>query len=52
MLEKIEENVKEMHLQTISMIERMHKQVREDILLDEEPMELQIEEELSLSKEV
>ena len=39
MLDKQGEIVREMHLQTISMIERVLEQVCEDIFLDEEPME-------------
>ena len=44
--------VRQMHLQTISMIERVQEQVREDILLDEEPIEQQFEEEPSFPEEM
>ena len=39
MLDKQGEIVREIHLQTISMIEHVLEQVCEDIFLDEEPME-------------
>ena len=59
MIEKLEENTREMHLQTISFLERVQEPVREEILLDEEPMEQPfeevpcfLEEEPSFPKEV
>ena len=52
LLEKLEENVREMHLQTISFLERVQEPVCEEILLDEEPMEQPFKEEPSFPKEV
>ena len=52
LLEKQEEIVREMHLQTISMIEYVQEQVCEDILLDKETMEQQFGEESSFLKEI
>ena len=52
MLEKQEDIVREMHLQTISMIEYVQEQLREDILLDKETMEQQFGEESSFLKEI
>ena len=45
LVEKLEESTREMHLQTISFLERVQEPVREEILLDEEPMEQPFEEE-------
>ena len=39
LVEKLEESTREMHLQTISFLERVQEPVREEILLDEEPIE-------------
>ena len=44
LLEKLEENTREMHLQTISLLERVQDPVPEEILLDEEPLKQPFEE--------